>query len=38
MEYVTRAGEVQRNEREQFSLRKDESASLGEEENGKWWI
>lgn len=33
-----RAGEVQRSEKEQFNLRKDEESTIKPDENGKWWI
>lgn len=33
-----RAGEVQRSEKEQFNLRKDEEGTIKPDENGKWWI
>lgn len=33
-----RAGEVQRGEKEQFNLRKDEESTIESDENGKWWI
>lgn len=33
-----RAGEVQRGEKEQFNLRKDEESTIEPGDNGKWWI